>query len=143
VEALRDRPHQQHRGPREAREAEHPERVADDTLIVADSYRHHLLAFDIEPDGGLGHRRVWAGLGDGTPDGICVDAEHAVWYADVPNKRCVRVAEGGTVLRTVQLDRGGFACELGGSNLFIVAAEWRGMSELVTPGSGQVLTVPV
>ncbi|MCP9953126.1 SMP-30/gluconolactonase/LRE family protein [Actinomadura madurae] len=42
---------------------------------------------------------------DGVPDGICVDAENAVWYADVPNRRCVRVAEGGEVLRTVALDR--------------------------------------
>jgi sugar lactone lactonase YvrE len=66
----------------------------------------------------------------------------------VPNKRCVRVAAGGTVLQTVALDRGGFACMLGGpemSTLFIVAAEWRGMteSELVPPGSGQVLAVEV
>ena len=84
------------------------------TLIVADSYRHHLVAFDIGADGGLSGRRIWADLGDGTPDGICTDAEGAVWYADVPDKRCVRVAEGGEVLRTVALDRGGFACALGG-----------------------------
>jgi sugar lactone lactonase YvrE len=102
------------------------------TLIVADSYRHHLVAFDIGADGGLSGRRVWAGLGEGTPDGICVDEQSAVWYADVPNKRCVRVAEGGTALQTVELDRGGFACALGGpgrTTLFIVAAEWRGMAE--------------
>ena len=50
------------------------------------------------------------------------------------------------MLRTVTLDRGGFACALGGphgTTLFIVAAEWRGMSEMVTPGSGQVLTTEV
>src|SRR5579872_1096191 len=118
------------------------------TLIVADSYRHLLVGFDIGPDGGLSGRRVWADLGEGTPDGICTDAEDAVWYADVPGKKCVRVAEGGTVLRTVELDRGGFACAIGGpgnTTLFIVAAEWRGMSaaELVVPGSGQVLTTQV
>jgi sugar lactone lactonase YvrE len=118
------------------------------TLIVADSYRHSLVAFDIGADGGLSRRRVWADLGEGTPDGICVDAQNAVWYADVPNRRCVRVAEGGTVLQTVELDRGGFACMLGGpdrTTLFIVAAQWRGMteSEMVSPGSGQVLTVGV
>ena len=118
------------------------------TLIVADSYRHHLVAFDIGADGGLSGRRVWADLGEGTPDGICIDAENAVWYADVPNRRCVRVAEGGPVLQTVDLDRGGFACMLGGperTTLFIVAAQWRGMSEaeLVTPGSGQVLAAEV
>lgn len=118
------------------------------TLIVADSYRHSLVAFDISADGGLSGRRVWADLGEGIPDGICVDAQSAVWYADVPNKRCVRVAEGGTVLQAVELDRGGFACTLGGpgrTTLFIVAAEWRGMTEsqMVAPGSGRVLTTQV
>jgi len=118
------------------------------TLIVADSYRHNLVAFDIGADGGLSGRRVWADLGAGTPDGICTDAENAVWYADVPAKRCVRVAEGGTVLQTVELDRGGFACALGGpgkATLFIVAAEWRGMTEaqMVGPGTGQVLATEV
>ena len=118
------------------------------TLIVADSYRHALVAFDIGADGGLSNRRVWAGLGEGTPDGICADAQNAVWYADVPNERCVRVADGGTVLQTIELDRGGFACALGGpgrTTLFIVAAEWRGMTEpqMVAPGSGRVLTTEV
>ena len=116
------------------------------TLIVADSHRHHLVAFDIGADGGLFGRRIWADLGDAAPDGICVDAEGAAWYADVPNKRCVRVAEGGAVLATVTLDRGGFACALGGpagTTLFIVAAQWRGMAELVAPGSGQVLATEV
>jgi hypothetical protein len=105
------------------------------------SYRHALVAFDIGADGGLSNRRVWADLGEGTPDGICADAQNAVWYADVPNERCVRVADGGTVLQTIELDRGGFACALGGpgrTTLFIVAAEWRGMTEpqMVAPGSG-------
>jgi len=118
------------------------------TLIVADSYRHNLVAFDIGGDGSLSNRRIWAHVGEGVPDGICTDEQNAVWYADVPNQRCVRVAAGGTVLQTVDLDRGGFACMLGGperTTLFIVAAQWRGMSEaeLVTPGSGQVLTAEV
>lgn len=116
------------------------------TLIVADSYRHELVGFDIGADGTLSSRRTWADLGDGTPDGICTDAEGAVWYADVPHRVCVRVAEGGEVLESIELDRGAFACALGGPDgrtLCVVTAEWRGMSELVTPGSGQVLTVDV
>jgi len=118
------------------------------TLIVADSYRHNLVAFDIDKDGSLSNRRTWADLDDGTPDGICTDVHGAVWYADVPNRRCVRVAEGGKVLQTIELDRGGFACVLGGparTTLFIVAAEWRGMtdSEMVGPQSGQVLATEV
>jgi sugar lactone lactonase YvrE len=124
--------------------------VTDDnsTLIVADSYGHNLMAFDVGADGGLSNRRIWAHLGEGVPDGICVDEQNAVWYADVPNQRCVRVAEGGAVLQTIKLDRGGFACTLGGprrATLFIVAATWRGMteSEMVAPGSGQVLATDV
>jgi sugar lactone lactonase YvrE len=115
------------------------------TLIIAESYGKRLTAFDIAADGGLTNRRVWADLKDGVPDGICIDAEGAVWYADVPNKRCVRVREGGVVLETVNVDRGCFACMLGGADrrtLFIVAAEWRGHAKMADSAStGQVLTV--
>jgi sugar lactone lactonase YvrE len=115
------------------------------TLIVAESYAKRLSAFDIAADGGLSNRRVWADLDEGVPDGICIDAENAVWYADVPNERCVRVREGGEVLQTVQLDRGCFACILGGSDkrtLFMMAAKWAGPANMFDePGTGQVLTV--
>jgi sugar lactone lactonase YvrE len=116
------------------------------TLIVAESYGGRLTAFDMRSDGGLANRRVWAAVPGSAPDGICSDAEGAVWYADVPNKHCVRVAEGGEVLQTVELDRGAFACMLGGPDgqtLFIIAREWRGR-ESTSDGSrsGQVLTVP-
>jgi sugar lactone lactonase YvrE len=56
------------------------------TLIVAESYANRLTAFDIGANGDLANRRVWASVG-GPPDGICLDAENAVWYADVPNAR--------------------------------------------------------
>ncbi len=116
------------------------------TLILAESYGKRLTAFDIAADGGLSNRRVWADLGDGAPDGICLDAENAVWYGDVPNKRCVRVREGGEVLQTIDLDRGCFACALGGADkrtLFLVATEWRGTASMAGNGvrTGQVLTV--
>jgi sugar lactone lactonase YvrE len=117
------------------------------TLIVAESYGKRLTAFDIAADGGLSNRRVWADLGGGVPDGICLDAEGAVWYADVPNKRCVRVREGGEVLDTIDLDRGGFSCALGGRDmktLFVVATEWRGPAHMADgPRTGQILTVEV
>jgi sugar lactone lactonase YvrE len=118
------------------------------TLIIAESHGKKLTAFDIAKDGGLSNRRIWADLGAGVPDGICIDAEGAVWYADVPNKNCVRVREGGEVLQTVQLDRGCFSCALGGPDkktLFIVAAEWRGfekMAEALAARTGQLLAVP-
>jgi sugar lactone lactonase YvrE len=115
------------------------------TLIVAESYANQLTAFDIDTDGGLTNRRVWADLGDDVPDGICIDADNAVWYADVPNKHCVRVRQGGEVLQTVELDRGGFACMLGGTDrktLFIVAREWRGLENTADQErTGQVLTI--
>jgi sugar lactone lactonase YvrE len=75
-----------------------------------------------------------------------MDAENAVWYADVPNKRCVRVREGGEVLETIDVDRGCFACMLGGAErktLFIVATEWRGMdrmAEVARERTGLILT---
>src|SRR5262249_25139167 len=115
------------------------------TLIVAESYAETLSALGLGADGSLARRRVWADRGDGVPDGICLDAEGAVWYADVPNKRCVRVREGGEVLQRIQLDRGCFACALGGadrSTLFMMATEWRGPRGMFAePRTGQVLTV--
>ncbi len=115
------------------------------TLIVAESYAKRLAAFDIAADGSLSNRRVWADLEGGVPDGICVDADSAVWYADVPNKRCVRVREGGEVMQTINLDRGCFACMLGGADrrtLFLMAAEWRGLAKMADGArTGQVLTV--
>ena len=116
------------------------------TLIIAESHGKRLTAFDITPDGSLSNRRVWADLGSGVPDGICIDADKAVWYGDVPNKCCVRVREGGAVLQTINLDRGCFACMLGGMGnrtLFLIAAEWRGMEnipEVARARTGQVLT---
>jgi sugar lactone lactonase YvrE len=117
------------------------------TLIVAESYGKRLTAFDIARDGSLSNRRVWADVGGGVPDGICLDAENAIWYADVPNKRCVRVREGGEVLQTITLDRGCFSCALGGANmrtLFMVATEWRGTAHMADgPRTGQIVTAKV
>jgi sugar lactone lactonase YvrE len=106
----------------------------ESTLIVAESYGSRLTAYDIGPDGSLSAGRPWANV-DGYPDGICVDAENAVWYADVPNKRCTRVREGGEVAQVIELDRGGFACVLGGEDrrtLFIATNVWSGSAD----GSG-------
>jgi sugar lactone lactonase YvrE len=117
------------------------------TLIVAESYAHRLSAFAISCDGGLTDRRIWADLGDGYPDGICLDVDGAVWYADVPNRRCVRVQEGGAVLQTVAVDRGAFACMLGGADgrtLFVLAAQWHGPDAMAgAVPSGVVYAVQV
>ena len=115
------------------------------TLILAESYANRLTAFDIAADGSLFNRRVWADLGDGVPDGICIDADNAVWYADVPNKRCVRVRDGGEVMQSIELDRGCFACMLGGPEnrtLFMLAREWSGPASAADGSrTGQVLAV--
>jgi sugar lactone lactonase YvrE len=116
------------------------------TLIVAESYAERLTAFTVDDAGDLRDRRVWAETPGDHPDGICIDSDGAVWYADVGNRHCVRVREGGEMLDTVECDRGCFACMLGGadhSTLFIVAQEWGG-PENMRQGTrtGQVLTVP-
>lgn len=115
------------------------------TLIVAESYAEGLTGYHIADDGTLSGRRVWAATPGDHPDGICLDADGAVWYADVGNAHCVRVREAGEVLETVALDRGAFACMLGGPDgrtLFMLAAEWRGfekMEEAIADRTGQVL----
>ncbi|MEW6635132.1 MAG: SMP-30/gluconolactonase/LRE family protein [Pseudomonadota bacterium] len=117
------------------------------TLIVAESHARRLTAFDIAADGSLANRRIWADLGGDYPDGISLDAKGCVWYADVPNRHCVRVREGGVKIDKVEVDRGCFACMLGGADgktLFIAAAEWRGFEHMVSDArTGQVLSVAV
>jgi sugar lactone lactonase YvrE len=114
------------------------------TLLVAESHGERVTAFDVvDGSGTLGAGRVWASTPGDHPDGICLDAEGALWYADVGNARCVRVREGGEILDVVQLDRGCFACELGGEDgrtLFIVAQRWGGDPRAGAP-TGQLLAV--
>jgi len=115
------------------------------TLIVAESFAGRLTAFDIAADGSLSHRRVWAELGG---DGICLDAEGAIWCSVVQEEKlvCLRVAEGGRVLDRIPLERACFACMLGaedGRTLFMMVAEWRGVEQMATlfrSHTGQVLT---
>jgi sugar lactone lactonase YvrE len=114
------------------------------TLIIGESYANQLTAFDIAADGTLSGRRTWAEVPGDHPDGICLDADGAAWYADVGNRHCVRVAQGGKVLQTIEFDRGCFACMLGGSDgrtLFVVANQWEGTSSLRDAKAGQVLAV--
>jgi sugar lactone lactonase YvrE len=117
------------------------------TLVVGDSGTEQLVAFEVQEDGSLSSRRVWADL-EHAPDGICADADGAVWVATVPGECCVRVREGGEVLDTVAVDRGCFACMLGGEDgraLFIAAANWHGMEAAMREGpdwSGRLLTAP-
>lgn len=116
------------------------------TLIVSESFTGNLLAFDIARDGTLARRRVWA---EGVaPDGICLDAEGAIWTSTW-NKECVRVAEGGEILDRIQLDRPCFATMLGGPRrctLFMMANEFLGVDrfdEMLAKRAGQVIVADV
>jgi sugar lactone lactonase YvrE len=125
----------------------------DRTLIISESFAGRLSAFDIDSDGGLSGRRVFAeGLG---PDGITMDAEGAVW-AGSGGFGVARVAEGGEVLQRVALPEGRapFALMLGGPDrrtLFILTAEWHladgapaNLDRLTNgPRTGEILTLPV
>jgi len=124
----------------------------DRTLIISESFAGRLTAFDIDAGGGLSSRRVFAeGVG---PDGICLDAEGAVWTGT--GFSVARVADGGEVLQRVELpeNRAPFALMLGGPDrrtLFICTAEWRladghvaNLDRLANgPRTGEILTVPV
>jgi sugar lactone lactonase YvrE len=119
------------------------------TLIVAESFAARLTAFDIAADGSLSNRRVWA---DVTGDGICIDAEGAVWCSavDADGASVVhRVRQGGEVLDRIETDRPCYACMLGGEDgrtLFMLVQEWFGpdqMDELIEAKTGRILTARV
>jgi len=119
------------------------------TLVVAESFARRLTAFDIAADGSLSNRRVWA---DVTGDGLCIDADGAIWTSDVGPAEggvVLRVREGGEVLDRIELDRPCYACMLGGEDghtLFMVAQRWFGpdrMGELIEAKTGRILTAHV
>ncbi len=87
------------------------------TLILGETMGRRLTAFDISGDGTLSNRRVWADLGNVTPDGICLDEAGGIWVADPTGSQCVRVLEGGEVTDRIATDHGCFACMLGGPDL--------------------------
>ena len=98
------------------------------TLIVAETFGRRLTAFRIAADGTLHDRRVWAELGNVGPDGICLDAEGAVWAASPRSNEFVRVREGGEVTERIPTDRQAIACTLGGADgrrLFMISGRVR------------------
>ena len=117
------------------------------TLIVGESYAGRLTAFTIGSDGTLGDRRVFAQLRGAVPDGICLDAEGAVWAACPLTGRVLRVRDGGEVLDEITVTNdGAFACMLGGDDrrtLYICTAASSDPKE--TPGlrSGRIEAIEV
>jgi len=116
------------------------------TLVVAESFAGRLTAFDIDDDGSLSNRRLWAdGVG---PDGICLDADGCIWASSaIMANDCARIREGGEVLERIDLGRPCFATMLGGSDrrtLFMLTADWRGtgaIEDVIAARTGQVLVV--
>lgn len=120
------------------------------TLLVAETMRQQLTAFDIDAQGGLSNRRVFASLPDDVhPDGIALDAEGAVWMACPESEPTVkRVREGGEVLDTIALDAHAYAVMLGGPerrHLLICASQSHDPAQIAaTPTATlRVVEVPV
>ena len=122
------------------------------TLIVGETFGGQYTAFDIDTDGSLVNRRVWARLEGSTPDGCCIDTELGIWMADIMNSRVVRVVEGGEITDVIDTDALAVACMLGGDDrrtlhVFVSpsatpeAVAGKGLTRIVTtrveiPGAG-------
>ena len=106
------------------------------TLVVGETRGNCLTAWNIATDGSLSKHRVWADLGANFPDGICLDAEGAIWVADPRLKETIRVREGGMVTHRISTgELGSYACMLGGDDrktLYICTAPGSG------PGAAEV-----
>jgi sugar lactone lactonase YvrE len=95
------------------------------TLIVGESFGAKLTAFDIAADGSLSNARLWANIAPFVPDGICLDAEGAIWVSAATGSTVIRVKEGGEITEKLKVETDTFACMLGGSNrktLFVLTA---------------------
>ena len=116
------------------------------TLIVGESFGARLTAFDVTDDGALENRREWARLEGAVPDGICLDAEGAVWVASPVSAEVLRVHEGGRVSERVPVSTQAYACMLGGPErrtLFICTAESSNPEECRAKLGGRIETLAV
>lgn len=117
------------------------------TLIVAETFAQKLTAFDIQSDGSLSNRRLFADLSPNIPDGICLDAQGAIWVADpLTDECCFRVLEGGQVTHKIQTGRGCFACMLGGPDrktLFLMTADDFHREKVLEARNGKIEIVEV
>jgi sugar lactone lactonase YvrE len=112
------------------------------TLIVGESFGGRLTAFDIDPaSGALSRRRVWAQLEGAVPDGICLDAEGAIWVASPMSREALRVHEGGRVSERIASERMVIACMLGAADrrtLFVLTSTSIDPAECVRTRSARV-----
>jgi sugar lactone lactonase YvrE len=116
------------------------------TLIVAESFAARLTAFEIGSDGSLGGRREWAKLTGAVPDGICLDAEGAVWVASPVSNEVLRIREGGEVLDRIPTLQSAIACMLGGPGrrtLFVLSSDGTDPEQLKAAPTGRIEIVEV
>ena len=116
------------------------------TLIVAETFARRLTAFRIGADGSLHERRVWAELDKVAPDGICLDAEGAVWVASPRTNEFIRVLEGGTVTERIACEQQAIACALGGADgkrLFMIGGKVRAAEPSLADRAGRITWVDV
>jgi len=120
------------------------------TLLCAETFAHRVSAFTREADGTLSRQRIWADLGDGAtapnPDGICIDAEGALWVASPATGEVLRVREGGKVVSRLRTAARPYACMLGGRDrrtLFICSADTHDPAQCAKLRSGRIETATV
>jgi len=116
------------------------------TLILGETLAGCLTAFDIGANGNLTNRRVWASIAPRVPDGICLDAEGAIWVANPIAPECVRIGEGGQVKEVIDTAAPCYACMLGGDDgrtLFMLTASSSNAHEAAATPSGRILVATV
>jgi sugar lactone lactonase YvrE len=94
-------------------------------LVVAETNAGCIACYDVRADGTLAFdRRIDSGK---TPDGVCFDAEGAIWVALLDDSAFVRLAPDGRILDRIPVPgRRGVACVLGGNDrrtLYCVSME--------------------
>ena len=116
------------------------------TFIVAETLGGALTAFDLADDGTLSNRRPWASTWPRVPDGITLDAEGGIWFANPGAPECVRMAQGGEVLDTIDTGQPCYSCMLGGTDgrtLFMLTAATSDAHQAVATPTGKLLTAGV
>ena len=115
-------------------------------LVIAESYGRRLLSFDIERDGSLTGRQLFADLGERVPDGICLDVEGGIWVGDPANHSVFRVVDGGEITHHIDLELNCYACALGGEDrrtLYLVTAPTSGRGGAADRREGRIERIRV
>jgi sugar lactone lactonase YvrE len=116
------------------------------TLLVAETFAHRVSALALDARGRVRGRRVWAELGEATPDGICLDAQGALWVASPGTEALFRIGPTGEILAQCVTRGTPYACMLGGADrrtLFVCTAETDRPEEAARRASGRIEWVRV